>query len=165
MVSQMISLLQANAKKVGLEIKQEQAKPELYMKKISSQDFELALLSLAYPPVPNDMNTEWHSKSTSPNGMNICQYDNPICDTKIDSIQINEITDAQQIKLLQEVEDIILSDAAIVPIVSVNQFLIVHKRIKKITYTPYISPFFLAESIEVSNYFILSSVILTLHCL
>lgn len=125
---------QEQARKVGVKITMETVDWSIYLDRLAKRDFDLAVLGMQSEGPISDLFSQFHSGQTV-HGQNYSGYSNPKVDDLLTEIR-RTADDKQRMKKSSELQKILSMDVAVIPVYTLRQPALVHKRIKGVYASP-----------------------------
>ncbi|HNL06835.1 MAG TPA: ABC transporter substrate-binding protein, partial [Chitinophagales bacterium] len=120
-------LLQANAKKAGIEIEVLAREWSVYLKEVKRHDFDLCALGWVQDPTPDDLKQIWHTSSMVGDGSNYCGFGNAETDKIIEEIRTT-LDNNKRKELYYKIQEIIYDEQPYIFLVSLKERIAIHKR-------------------------------------
>lgn len=120
-------LLQANAKKAGIEIEVLAREWSVYLKEVKRHDFDLCALGWVQDPTPDDLKQVWHTSSMVGDGSNYCGFGNAETDKIIEEIRTT-LDNNKRKELYYKIQEMIYDEQPYIFLVSLKERIAIHKR-------------------------------------
>lgn len=123
----LFQLQQANAKKIGIEIKGEQLESNVKVQRLRNGDYEITGHGAGAQPVQDDPRQLWHTDGAVPGGSNYPRFGNAESDKLVEAIG-NAETEEERFRLYKEFQKLIYDEQPVVFLFSPQEKIVVHQR-------------------------------------
>ncbi len=125
-------LMKETGERIGVDFNIRTREFRLIREDMMNREYQMTPLVLRQSLSLPDLKQNWHTDSRAPAGNNLSLYSNPVADSLMTRIRMEENPEALK-SLYREVQEIIYEDQAVIMLVAPTERVVVNSRLKLIT--------------------------------
>jgi len=125
-------LMKETGERVGVDFNIRTREFRLIREDMMNRDYQMTPLVLRQSLLLPDLKQNWHTDSRAPDGNNLSLYSNPVADSLMSQIRMEDNPETLK-TLYREVQELIYKDQAVIMLVAPTERVVVNSRLQLIT--------------------------------